>query len=138
MKRLFSVLLFSLFALVMYAQEGVKWEQLSLEQAIDKVKSSDETRKMVFVDCYATWCGPCKYMSNVVFPTEEAGYYFNKRFICIKYDIDTETGAAIARKYRVQAVPTFLIFDGDGKLLGRVAGAAELDKFIEKVESAIK
>ena len=47
--------------------QGINFEKLTLEEALIKAKTEN---KYVFVDCYTTWCGPCKRMTEFVFPSE--------------------------------------------------------------------
>ena len=94
--------------------------------------------KPVFVDCYTSWCGPCKMMANKEFPKKEAGDYFNKKFVCWKVDMEKGEGVDLAKRYDVNAFPTFLILDADGNLTGRCVGAAGITDFIKKVEDAMK
>lgn len=118
---------------VVAAQDkGIKWEQGTLEQAMAKATKEN---KLVFVDCFAVWCGPCKQMSNVEFKKPEAGKYFNKNFVNIAIDMEKGEGPALAKKYGVKAYPTFLIMDGSGKVLGTIVGGDEITDFIKKVDA---
>lgn len=115
--------------------KGVKFEDLKLNEAFAKAK---KTKKMVFLDCYTSWCGPCKEMAREVFPSEEVGKYLNQRFISIKMDMEKGEGPSLATKYGVKAYPTFLIFDGNGKEICRLIGGANANRLIQKIEEGIK
>ena len=93
--------------------------------------------KLIFVDVYATWCGPCKYMASNVFTQAKAGDYFNATFVNAKFDAEKGEGIDLARKYRVQAYPTFLILDSGGKEVARIVGGDEVDGFIQKVKDVL-
>ena len=126
-----------LFTLPSFAQTGgVAWEHGTFAEALNKAKANKKGPKLVFMDCYTTWCGPCKYMANNVFPTKEAGDYFNKNFVNIKIDMEKGEGKDIAKKYGVVAYPTFLILNFDGSEIGRILGSNELNTFIRRVENA--
>lgn len=141
MKKVSLIVLTLCVSLFMAAQEkatGVVFEHGTLEQALAKAASAKKNApKMVFLDCYTTWCGPCKYMSNTVFPMESVGEYFNKNFVNIKIDMEKGEGIEIAKKYNIRAYPTFLILDAKGNEINRILGSADADVFIEKVKKAL-
>ena len=133
MKSIRRILLLCCFlttGVCLFAQTN--FEELSLPEAIEKAK---ENGKMVFVDCYTSWCGPCKYMADKIFTQKEMGEYLNSRFVCVKYDMERGDGPDIAVKYSVAAYPTFLILDTDGTLIYKIVGGTETaDEFKGKVE----
>ena len=116
-----------------YAQ-GTVFEELTLAEAVAKATAED---KMVFVDCFTEWCGPCKIMAADVFPTREVGEFMNPRFVSVAIDMEKGEGVEIARRFRVAAFPTFLLLDGEGREVNRIVGSAAPDEFIAKLESAI-
>ncbi len=141
MKKIVLIVLSFCMSLFMTAQDkvkGVMFETGTLEQALAKAASAKKNApKLVFVDCYTVWCGPCKYMTNNIFPLENVGEYFNKNFVNIKIDMEKGEGIEIAKKYSVRAYPTFLILDAQGNEVNRILGSAEADVFIEKVKKAL-
>lgn len=98
--------------------------------------------KYIFVDCFTTWCGPCKYMSNVTFPMEEVGDFYNDKFINVAMQFDSTINDAenikaryadaafIFKKYKINGYPTFLFFSPDGELLDRKIGSCGAKEFI--------
>src|SRR5262249_586043 len=65
---------------------GVKFEQeLSWKEVLAKAKAE---HRSIFVDCYATWCGPCKAMDKDVYPNLRVGGSLNGRFIAVKMQMD--------------------------------------------------
>lgn len=133
MKRLIICVAAMLLASATFAQ--VKWEEGTLNQALKKAKESG--KELVFLDCYATWCGPCQYMAKSVFTTKEAGEYFNKKFVNIKIDMEKGEGINLARQFKIQGYPTFIILNSNGKELGRIVGGAQIEQFIQKVEDVL-
>ncbi|MCK9304523.1 MAG: thioredoxin family protein [Bacteroidales bacterium] len=140
MKKISVILLSLCISILMNAQQkakGVIFETGTLQQALAKAAAAKKKApKIVFVDCYTVWCGPCKYMTNTVFPMEHVGEYFNKNFVNIKIDMEKGEGIDIKNKYNIRAFPTFLILDAQGNEINRILGSAEADVFIEKVKKA--
>ncbi|MDE5612365.1 MAG: thioredoxin domain-containing protein, partial [Odoribacter sp.] len=87
MRRIFLVFVGLLCSGIAFAQTN--FQELSLEEACKKAKAEN---KPVFLDCYTSWCGPCKMMANNVFTLKEAGDYFNQNFVCVKTDMEKGDG----------------------------------------------
>ncbi|PWS30512.1 thioredoxin family protein [Pedobacter paludis] len=148
MRKLSILLLFILPFLVKAQDKGIHFEHgLTWEQVKAKAKAEN---KLIFIDCYATWCGPCKMMSNTVFPQEKAGTFFNKNFISVKLQFDTTAkdnsevkawhavAADIQKKYEIKAFPTFLFMNSDGEAVHRMVGASSTaDEFVALASDAI-
>lgn len=124
-----TVLLFLLFPLFVTAQNnsGIRFQNLSWSQLLAKAKTE---KKLVFVDAFTTWCGPCKQMSAEVFPEKTVGDFFNANFINAKIDMEKGEGLSIAEKYQVEAYPTYLFVNGDGKIVHKAIGYYEVPDFI--------
>lgn len=95
------------------------FQDLTLKDALEKAKKEG---KKVYVDCYTSWCGPCKIMAEKILPLKEVGDFLNERFVCVKYDMEKGEGPEIAKKYGVEAYPTFLLLDADGRLIQSIVG----------------
>ena len=134
MKNLIFILIFLSFSFTALCQGGVNFEQLTFDEALSKAKAEN---KLVFMDCYTTWCAPCKYMADNVFPREEAGEFFNPKFVSVKFDMENGEGKELAQKFGVRAYPTFLIIRPDGSVQHRIVGGVNLDKFIEIAERGL-
>ncbi|CAM8898616.1 unnamed protein product [Rhodiola kirilowii] len=88
--------------------------------------------KPVLVDFYATWCGPCQFMTPIL---NEVGASLKDKIQVVK--IDTEKYPSIANKYQIEALPTFIIFK-DGKPCDRFEGALTAKQLIQRIENAVK
>lgn len=96
----------------------------------DILATAKKENKLIFMDAYATWCGPCQWMQENVFPESQVGSYFNKSFINVKMDMEEGEGLTLAEKYNVTSYPTFLFINGDGEILHKSIGAMESPAFI--------
>ena len=131
LSKLFSVAILAVSALSMSAQ-GIEFmpENARLQDALDKAKQEN---KMVFLDCYTSWCGPCKMMSTKIFPTQEVGDFMNPKFVSIKIDMEKGEGPEIASRLQINAYPTFVIFNNDGSEAARFVGGGDAQAFIKRV-----
>lgn len=114
--------------------DGLLWEQI-------KVQAQKEN-KYIFVDCYATWCRPCKMMDKYVYPLKSVGKVMNDQFIAVKVQMDTTKNDAghikafypLARKleaeYNISVLPTYLFFSPDGKAVHKATGQQDAESFI--------
>jgi thiol-disulfide isomerase/thioredoxin len=116
--------------------EGVVFvENKTFAEAVAMAK---ESGKKVFLDCYTSWCGPCKMMTKNIFPQKAAGDYFNSEFVNIKIDMEKGEGPDLAKRLKVRAYPTFVMFDSDGKEIGRLVGGMKTaEEFVEAVKNAV-
>jgi thiol-disulfide isomerase/thioredoxin len=142
MKKLGTIFLCLVMAMPILAQNkvqspGVLFEEGTFAQALAKAKNNKKGPKIIFMDCYTVWCGPCKVMSEKIFPQEHVGKFFNANFINVKIDMEKGEGIDLAKKYGIRAYPTFLILDADGNEINRVVGSGEADPFIERVKKAM-
>lgn len=92
---------------------------------------AEEKGLKIFVDAYATWCGPCKMMNSKVFKDTAVGNFYNKYFVSYKLDMESNEGIAFAKDFPVEAYPTFLFFDDSAKLIKKKVGYTEANLFLE-------
>jgi thiol-disulfide isomerase/thioredoxin len=109
--------------------ESGKWQEIK-----DKAKKEN---KLIFVDCYTTWCGPCKSMSKNIFTNDTVADFFNKNFICAKFDMEKDEGLMLSKEYNINRYPTFIFADGDGNLVHRGCGLQPVNSFIELGNNAL-
>ncbi len=112
---------------------GIKFDHTTLEKAKAEAKSS---KKMIFIDVYTTWCGPCKEMAKTTFTKDEVGEVFNKKFVNLKVDAENDAdGEYIGKNFKVTAYPTLLFLDQNGNLLKKLVGKQSQEKLISVAES---
>src|SRR5690606_34503620 len=118
MKKLL-IAVFSLLAFQqVFAQSGIEFKQSWKEALAIAAKE----KKLIFMDAYTTWCGPCKKLSKEVFPNEMVGEFFNKNFVSLKMDMEKGEGIALAEKFEVNVYPTLLFLNAYGEIVHRTAG----------------
>ncbi len=113
--------------------QGIKFEDTNFSTILAKAKKEN---KLVFIDAYASWCGPCKLMVKNVFPQPAVGDYYNSHFVNAKIDMEKGEGVELAKKYNVKAFPTYLFVDGNGEVVHRTLGYVEENDFIQFAKDA--
>lgn len=109
-------------------------ENGSWQEVIAKAK---EARRIIFMDCYTTWCGPCKMLDRDVFTNDQIADYYNQHFINAKYDMEKGDGITLKEKYGVSAFPTLLFIDpATQEVIHRVAGAGSVEYMMEQARIA--
>lgn len=134
MFRFFSVVLLVMASIGLNAQ-GIQFETGNWMSVLEKAKKE---KKMIYMDIYAEWCGPCKQMAKNIFPTQEAGDKYNSLFINYKIDAEKGEGIDLARKYGVTAYPTNLYIDPKTeRVVYKAIGGTDLSGFIQRGDFAI-
>ncbi len=129
MKKLVTLLFFSAFiSTSATSQTGIDFSTESWKSILAQAEKED---KIVFVDAYTVWCGPCKKMAKEVFPQKEVGEFYNEKFINVQLDMEKGEGLTFAEKYNVIVYPSLLFIDSDGTLIHRSAGYKDTPEFIE-------
>ncbi len=109
--------------------EGINFQNLSLKEGLEKAKKEN---KKVFIDVYATWCGPCKYLSKKIFIDEDLGEFMNEHFVSLKLDGEKGDGLQLMRDFDLSSYPTMLFLNPELDLLKKIVGAVGADE----IESA--
>jgi len=118
----------------MLSAQGIEFSKGDWNSILAKAKKEN---KIVFVDAYTTWCGPCKMMSRDVFPESSVGEFYNANFVNAKIDMERGEGPQLATKYEVSAYPTYLFVSPDGELLHKNMGYLPPSKFIAVGQAAV-
>lgn len=93
--------------------------------------------RLVFMDCYTSWCGPCKRLAAQVFPDSAVGDYFNSTFVNTKFDMEKGEGVDLASKYQIRAYPTLLWIDGSGNVVHKIVGGLDVGGLLQNGKKAV-
>lgn len=100
----------------------------TLQEAMNKAKAEN---KIIFIDSYTSWCGPCKWFSANVLTNPEVTALYNASFINFKIDTEKGEGPAFAQKYGVMQIPTLFFLDGNGNVVSKKIGAQQVPQFLD-------
>src|SRR5882724_11589626 len=116
-------------------EKGINFFQGTWKEAVARAK---EEKKCLFLDAYASWCGPCQAMEKEVFTKPEVGDYFNQKFVAIRIDMEKGEGLELAKKFSsIDGYPSLLFFTG-GHLAKTVLGSRTAEEFLEEAKLVAK
>jgi thioredoxin 1 len=99
------------------------------DQNFDEVVLKSD--KLVIVDFWAEWCGPCRIVSPIL---EEISEDFKDRAIVAKLDVDSNPGTTI--RFGIRNIPTVLFFK-HGEIADKQVGAVPKNNFVTKLEALL-
>ena len=114
----------------------VNFRNITLAEALEQAAAEN---KMVFLDAYTVWCGPCRFMDAEILPQEAVSALLNERFVSVKFDMERGEGFEIARRYEVDVFPTYLLLRPDGTELHRLIGGSQTgEAFVGRLLAGIE
>jgi thioredoxin 1 len=143
MKFLPAKLLFVLLSLILFASsaksQGVSKKGAKQSSQIDFIENSwnlalkqaAAQNKYIFVDAYATWCGPCKMLKATTFKDKKVAEFYNSNFINVAMDMEKGMGPELATQWGIRAYPTMIIFNAKGKPVYGTVGFIKADDLIK-------
>ncbi len=135
--KFFSIVLLLLVfiaPLTMKAQvEFIEVETLEQMQAAQK-KASDGML-MLFVDVYATWCGPCKMMDSEVYTDPAVTDYMNTHYLSVRMDGESDFGRIYASEQALEGYPSMFIFSDDGERVSKIVGYTAAEELVTDLRS---
>jgi thiol-disulfide isomerase/thioredoxin len=126
-----KVIIFLTFITMSHFAAAQGMQFFEAEKWADVLAKAKKENKLVFLDGYTAWCGPCKMLAARVFPTAEVGSFYNANFINAHFDMEKGDGVNVAQQYGINMYPTLLIIDGDGKIVERTAGVLQPAQLVE-------
>jgi thiol:disulfide interchange protein len=97
----------------------------------EALKQAAAQHKYIFVDAYATWCGPCKMLKATTFKDAKVATFFNQNFVNISIDMEKGVGPQLAQQWRLEAYPTLIIFNPQGKAVLGTVGYIKADELLK-------
>lgn len=116
-------------------KQGISFYEGTIQEAFEKAKSEN---KLVFVDCYTTWCGPCKMLKQYTFKDVILGDYMKENYVSLAIDMETPEGEILAKKYGIEAYPTLLFLDKYGRVVNHQVGGIGAEALLAKAEQTVR
>lgn len=135
MKKLFIIVCF--LPILAFGQQKAGISFKISQKWTDALSEARATNKLIFLDLYTDWCGPCREMDNEVFPLKVVGDLYNASFINYKLNAEKGDGISVAKQYKVNSYPTYLFVNGNGELIYRLSGKKSPENFLQEGKNAI-
>ena len=105
---------------------------MALELNIQNFKDTVQNNKVVMVDFWAPWCGPCRMIAPII---EELSEEYKDKDVTIA-KVNTDEAPEIAGEFGIRSIPTVIFFK-NGEVVDAMIGAAPKQIYIEKIEALI-
>lgn len=103
----------------------------------EALKQAARQNKYIFVDAYASWCGPCKMLKATTFKNNKVADFYNDNFVNVAIDMEKGQGPALAAEWGLQAYPTMIIFNSKGKPVSGTVGYIRANDLIKFGQQAL-
>ncbi len=110
---------------------SIAWTE-SLDSAL---KTAGKTKKPIFIDFYADWCGPCQEMLRTTYRDKEV-VARSRRFVPVLINVDKQP--KLAQKYQVDSIPTVVFLNAKGEFIGGSVGYHDVPEFLKLTDAALK
>lgn len=124
-------LIVSVLAINQTFSQGINFRQDDWQNVLMQAKAQ---KKLIFVDIYTAWCGPCKEMDKKTFTDISVGDKFNARFINYKVDAEKGFGITLAKRYNVTSYPTCLFVDPSENLIYKQEGLLRAPDLLKEAD----
>jgi thiol:disulfide interchange protein len=111
---------------------GSAFHALTLDQALAKARDDD---KLVMVDFYTEWCGPCKMLDAQTWKDAKVQDWLRTKTIAIKLDAEKES--KWSDQYKIAGYPTMVFLKPDGSEVGRLVGFLDGRNFLIKAGNIV-
>jgi len=114
---------------------GVQFQKITFAQALQKSKTEN---KLIFMNVYAVWCGPCKLLKDRTFQSDKVANLLNSNFINIDVDAEKGEGIELAQRYNVEAHPLMLLINSEGKVVKSILGYRKDNQLVDEVKDFVR
>lgn len=139
MKKRVHTLILVLMGLPFVLQAQVEFAEVrSLEEMEAAQKKASDQQLMLFVDVYATWCGPCKMMDQEVYTDPSVATYMEENFVSVRMDGESDYGRIYAAAQELQGYPSMFVFSKNGEPVSRIVGFTPAEELVSSLQGTVE
>jgi thiol-disulfide isomerase/thioredoxin len=113
-------------------------EAATSQEMEDAGKKAREGDLLLFVDIYATWCGPCKVMDREVYTDPAVAEFMNAHFVSVRMDGETDFGRKFAADQGLEGYPSLFVFGPEGDPVSRLIGFKPAGELLASLRGVIE
>ncbi|MCO4820707.1 MAG: thioredoxin family protein [Flavobacteriaceae bacterium] len=127
------------YAFLSYQEEIQAQKIIFIHNQLSKAKSKAKKKdKILFIDAYASWCGPCKILDQKIFKDKIVANFHKEHFINCKIDLESVIGSVFSDDHPIESIPTLFYFNSDYELIYKKIGVTEVaEEFITYGQAAL-
>jgi thiol:disulfide interchange protein len=109
------------------------FQSLGYEEALAKARAE---KKVVMIDFYADWCGPCRQLESQTFTDAKVRQLLAEKTVALRINIDNDK--ALAKQYGITSIPCMVFLTGEGEEVGRILGFRPAAEFLEEARKWVR
>ncbi len=133
MNKIFSLVTAILLSITATAQTNFR-NNLSYEEVF---KVAKQEGKLVFLDFYTDWCGPCKAMAKNEFTKPKVGEYMNRHFVNVQINGEKGEGPTLIEKYQLTGYPTMFVLDADKNIIMTIHSYKDGEELVRLIDNKL-
>lgn len=136
-QRFFKQIAFTTIAILSLAS-AVSADEIRWKDVTSGMQEGKQSHKYVLVDIYTDWCGWCKRLDRDTFTNPDLVRFVRDKFVSVKANAeDSGAGQKLAGEYGVNGYPCALVFNPEGKLIGRIGGYKDAQGYQTALQNII-
>jgi len=132
----YRFLFLSLLVFIILSSHRLSASVHFVDAALSEIREmAAQEGKLYFAHFSADWCMPCQWMEQNTFQDPKLAHFANQNYLAARLDVDHSEGQWYQSQFKVETLPTILIFSSQGVLLNRIEASMAAEEFLAVLEN---